>query len=461
MKIVENIKNSVRGVYESLTSQAVHRLGVVSASLRNSLFHNNIFKDDVQSPHEEMRDIELMYRQNTYVVTAVDLFTDAIFGRESKIMVQNEEELSLEKGKVEEWNQRVMKELQRPLREAVHIAVKTGNGYMELIRDAKGELRGFNVISRSHDVYIDSQQGEVQRYIYKVPFRKTSDNLDGLATKDLADAKQYRVSVGQHQNRVVYGVSFKPDELMHIRLGTSHIGMYGRSPLASATNDMEVIKELEKNTAIISRYKAENQKYFSVKNSDGTYVSDTELQQFKTVMQEAGDGENVFYNRELEGQDISHEGKHVDQTEALRYHTRKLVTALAPDFYMFGETSNYAVADEQKTMFFLRVQKTRNMFSFEINDVVREYFNTNIREGINIVYEFGEFDFPTQAKKEESALQQFKAGLITLNEARSEIGLETIEDEVGDMYRFDIEPPSQGQGQKGQDVFKQLLSQDG
>lgn len=410
--------------------------------LDNQAFLDDLYGEERLDPHEEMERAEQIYRSNTYVVKGVDTMTNALLGRRTTVERREQESnADADEEGIKALRRHFNRRLKPELREAVENAVKTGNGYITVKKE--GGVYEYSAIPRSEDVYIEYDDDfNVDYYVVEVP-----DNI----TDRRDQYTSFSVGYGRNQEKQVKGFRLETNEIIHLRIGTSHIPVYGRSSLASASDDIKILRELERDQAVISRYKSVPRKILELEDIDGQRVPDNKLAELKRKLQNMQDYENLYTNKPINVEDMSYAGEVPNLQPMIQYFTEKIVSGLAPSFYMFGKETTYAVSNDQKNMYLLRIQSIRDGFKEPINEHLRKVARDQDVESTGITVEFGEFDFPTEKETAEKAKEQFRAGLITLNEARDKLGLGQADDDIGDLYRFEIEQnaPDTGQGSGG------------
>lgn len=411
--------------------------GASQSGLDTQGFLDDLYNEEELDPHEEMQRAEEIYRSNTYVVKGVDTMANALLGRQTTVTTKSDQGADDD---VKAMRRHFDRRLKKEMREAVENAVKTGNGYITVKKE--NGVYEYSSIPRSEDVYIEYDDDfNVKYYVVEVP-------------QDIANQRQYqsfKVGYGRHQERQVRGFRLEKDEVIHLKIGTSHVPVYGRSSLASAADDIKILRELERDQAVIARYKSVPRKILELDDIDGQRVPDTKVAEVKQKLQSMQDYENLYTNRSINVKDMSYAGEVPNLQPAIQYFTEKIVSGLAPSFYMFGKESTYAVSNDQKNMYLLKIQSIRDGFKEPINEQLRRVASDKGLDAGQVTVEFGEFDFPTEDETAQKAREQFRAGLITLNEARNKLGLEPADDEIGDLYRFEIEQnsPDAGQPQGG------------
>lgn len=403
-------------------------------------FLSDIYLDRVLTPHEEMYECEKMYRENAFITSVVELLKDIIIGRE--LTVETEDDATREF--YEKWFR--TSGYYRALGEAIENFIKCGNGYIQILRGLEtGIPKKALAIPRVWNIWIlkekDENGNERLRYIEELPRYSKGEGVKNFTVyyeKDSTYKKRIR------------GIEYK-NYIQHFKWGISHVSLYGRSPLASALSDGKILREIERAMAVIARYKAIPRKVINITNPDGTPVESTEINEIIEYWNSLSDLENpVIGGKKVELQDLSYSGRELNFQVMIDYLKRKITTAFAPDFYVHGDVTTYAVALEQKNLFYLRVMALRRMIEEQINELLEEIRIKNnslprSKRGHNWILlhpakvKFGEFDFETKEEERALALNLWNAGLITLNETRVMLGLDTIKEDFGDAYKWELQ----------------------
>lgn len=413
------------------------------SDLRSGEFISDIYNEETSTPHAEMRATQKAYRTHSFVATASKLVINSLFGREVTV--------ECEDSKTKRFHEKnTLPKLMEPLREAAEGYVVSGNGYVHKQR-ISDKVVNFEAISRPEKMWIDYTKGfKPVSYVLEQPRSINKENTD-------VDIKDYEVAYFDRKRRV-HGVKYMPGEIIHFKQGTSHLPVYGRSTLASSLDDLKILRELLRDMAIIARYKAIPKKLWKLsRGKDGQHqVSNAQEEEFRKYINSLGDWENpVLGSINADVEDLTHK-QTIEMIEPLtRMLTQNVTNTLGPNFYLNGDVTNYAVAKEQKNVFFLTIESMRDDFRKQINDVLRE---VSEQRGLStdVSISFGDFDFPTREDRVKEATAAFTAGGLTINEYREELELEpvpeTSEGGVGDLFSWDVK-----QGGGLQDQIQQAL----
>lgn len=441
MSIGETITESFNSVKEFFSGQTVSG-GQIQDYARTTAFGNieylkGIYNKAFRTPHNEFRECEKIYRWHPSIVAGVELFTDSILGDELSVETDDPEGKHF-------FENHVIPKLKPALRQAIETMLYGGNGYIEIARSPRGEPLKFNAIARHERVYIDYDgRYNPTKYVLQIP-HANKENFPSHHVNYLAGRRE------------IHGVDFEPNNIIHLKSGVSSIPIYGRSGLASAIDTGKILRELERDMAVIARYKSVGKKIITMKNPDGTTISDQEKKKAQEAIKNAQDFENITINKDAEIKDLEYGGEFHDMQPALDYLGRKLTRVLVPGFYMHGDVTRYAIAKEQKASFDMRVGAKRDIIRSDVDSIFKEIAEFRGYD-TDVTVSFGEYSVPTR----DDLRDDWKAGYMTLNEIREAIGLEPDE-ELGDLYSMefkDLLTPEQ-QMQDGLEALRKEVGED-
>jgi len=394
-------------------------------------FMTDIYGNEVETPHEEYEETMKMEHTDPNISASLRTRTDVIIGRDLSVESDSEDAQQF-------FEEEVLPNLREPLRNAIYHMSLTGMGYLEVIRDGSGDPTGFEEIVRPHEVYLQFGNGF---------------NIDGYILESMGaqDGNQYDVKYHKGRTKTVRGKKFEPDQIINLKEGSHVVPKYGRSPYASAIDDSKIRRELMSSQAVIAKQKTIPRKGFVVNEEEGggfeepvQTAGENEKDDIENKLNSMGTYENlVLYNRDVDTFDFSYD----NNLEGIQNVTTELergINASLPGFITHPQDSNDATAKQEKPLFYLRVGAVRESIASRVNPVLQEIAEANGYSD-DVKIDFGEFDFPTEQERKERAVDQWRKGVITLNEAREELGFEEVDDEMeadGDVFRWDVEDPN-------------------
>ncbi len=417
MSLREKLSNSISTAKEKLSKETLPSF--IGSSVGNYADMPDIFGERIKSPHQEMKATREIYRNLPQVTASVEMFTDMMMGNKVTIKTSDPQGEHY-------FNHHILPKLKPALREAIENYIITGNGYIEVVRHpATGKPVNFIPIPESERMYID----------YGVDYKPTKYILQNmLATK----GHTINYYPDRKSRKHIRGDVFKPEEILHFKNGVSKIPVYGRSDFASAYDDYKIYEELQRDLAVISRWKSIAKHILTIKNVDGEPITKDEKDAFDEAMATSEDNENIITNKAVEKTDLGYNGKHENIQEHIKEINRRITSTIVPSFYLHGDVTNYAVANDQKSALYLRVQSKRDSWIHQVESVLDEiaYYEGYSRD-VELV--FGEFDFPTKKEKIRDYAEAWKNGGICLRDYQEILGIEPDE-EFGDAYKWELQP---------------------
>ena len=411
----------------------------------------DIFSEQKLSIHQEKAKCKKAYNSVSFVQTSVNYLLNIIEGEKPQIVSENEvlEKFSKKWQRFSGWA--------KARKEAEQEAIITGDGYIRKIKGDKGNIK-YKHIENSEDMYIiwNYQENRPERYIQRLYYTQAqARNLN---------IKSYQIKTN-FGLKTIFGIEYSPHEIIRFKFMQHVFGIYGRSPLASVLQDVDILRRIERSIAVISMFKAIPQKILTPKQTSDTPAK-WNSQQVKMVgeqLKNQTEYENSIVGTPIETVNVTDSGQIVELTGYLDYFKRKISISLSPEFIIHGELVNRSTSIEQKQFFYLSIVSMRDYFLPEVEESLQEGLNASLEvlreRGVKLpnaifYFEYGEFDIELREEKTKRLLSEWTSGLITLNEYREEMGYESDE-LIGDTYSFDLmaSPPEQ-QLNKIKDIVK-------
>jgi len=399
---------------ESLKEDVTNLWTLIKTS-GNKRFISDIYNEKTITPHEEMTECRRLYDTNGLVVSAVQTMRDFIIGDEIGVETEdNATKRFFDKFFIDS-------NFKHSLKIAIENMIITGNGYIEL--DNPASPTKFYPIMRSEFIWLDMDtKGNLIRYIQEIPGSQL-----GLKVK------HFNIKYVYGTKRAVKGIEIPADKLIHLPYGLSRVEGYGRSPLASVISDGKILREIERALALVARYKAINKKILSFEDA-----SDSKILAIQRYFSNLEDFENPIINEKVELADLTPQQVNLQSlTSYVDYLKRKITSALAPEFVIHGDAPNYATAQAQQRAFIIRINSIREMIEPTLTKILRRIAIKHKLDPL-IKFKFGEFNFELREEKTKRILDMYNSGLITLNEARKELGLEQVEG--ADVFSWETKP---------------------
>jgi len=431
------VKNTFTGKNtkeESLSGLQAFR----SAGILSNFFGNDVFNEEEMTPHARMARVREMMDRNAFLSDGLSTYGGIFMGDNIRIESddrQTEEEMN-------EWLQEsgLIDALSKGGVGKHYKGI--GNAYYHVKRGtATGVPKDFELITRPEDMWIRlDENGDVKDYVLEVP-----TELRGQGSQDF---ETFVVAYGAngYEKNTVTGVRYDRDEIVHVPQNIGVVRPYGRSDLASAASDEKILREIERSYGIMARHKQVPKKYFQFYREDeqGNRMpidSETWENTIKPEMNSLKDKDNPMFQGDWHAdiQDYGYGGEDISMQETIDYLKRKITSPVGPGFLMHGDMTTNAVSSDQKAVFFQEVRGDRRQHKQRFESVLREVAD---KKGLSGSFElkFGKLRLSTEASRDEQALEQWKAGVITLDEVRTELGY-SEDQELGedDPYKWEVQ----------------------
>jgi len=405
----------------------------------------NVYKDTVFTPHETQMELEKAYETEPIFRSAIDMVTDFVHGGD--IVFKSDDKMTQIRGET------FIKELgmNEWLPEAIRQTVKTGNGYVEVdYNPITGLPQKFYPIALSSRIYVNCNEFGESLLVNKAVF---DEGTQSYATKEVPDDDSYYIqrldpntpnkaatwydmtySYGsKFLNFRIYGIPIHKEKIIHFKMNMGYTGVYGTTHFASAIDDKQILKDMERSIAIISRYKAIPRKFIQYGDKDNPATGE-ELDDFIVYMESLEKDEDPVVNKPIKVDDLSYAGGDINLSYMLEHIRKKLISGVVPDFLTgFGQDVNRSTAQVQLIAFVLSIYAKRKCFLTTIQEkVIKPWLEkeSELQEGH---IEFNELDFEDKGDKSARILQLWSGNMITLNRALDMLGENKIGDE-GDTY---------------------------
>ena len=399
----------------------------------------DIFTEQSLTIHQQKLRCKKAYEGNSFVQVSVNYLLNIILGDKPGINSENESVTIY----ASRWAH--FSGYSKEMKEALRQAIITGDGYLRKIEGSKGSYK-YDNIENSEDIYIDwdYHQMHPKRFIERVYFTEAQ-------AKNLK-IKAYTLNT-PYGTETIQGVEYSPNEIIHFKFLDNRWGLgYGRTPIESITNDVEIINQMERSIAVISKYKAVPKKLLMPDGTDsdgGSSVSSImdqkEINQMQKQLSETSDYQSPILGKQIKAVNLTDGGQALDLTGYLDYFKRKISMVLSPEFIVHGELVNRATSKEQSQLFYLSVCSIRSEFIGEIDESVHDGLLASMKvledQDIQVPkasfhFEFGSYDVELVNDRMIRMMNEWNNGLIKLSEYRDSLEY-PVDDEYGDLFKWE------------------------
>jgi hypothetical protein len=367
--------------------------------------------------------------------------------------------------------------------EVIENTIKTGNGYLELDfadQNWKHPSRCYPIADSSR-IYINCNE-------FGEPKRKSVVINDAITGEpklvEVPDGDKFyvqRIDAGFNHPRAewfdmtyhfgslfkrfrVYGIPMPFQKLIHFRLNIGDTGIYGRSYLASALNDYETLKQIERSIAVIAKYKAVPRDIIMYGDKDNP-ATDDELDSFILYLESLEKEDSAIVNKPIKRESLAYAGQDINLDYMINHIRKKIIAGIAPDFMMgLGNEVSKSTAQISLISYILAIYSKRKLFLKPIENIIMQPFIE--KNGLQPCWlEFGELDFETKSEKANRIGSLWVQNILTLNQTLKKLGEDPIGTK-GDVYYLEWQSTMMNQGggmfggQSGFGVTPELPPQD-
>ena len=401
-------------------------------------FETDIYRDKYWTPHEEMARCIEMYNSNSFAQSALNTLVDFIKGGNVKVKsddktTQIKAQAFMDALKLNDW-----------IDEVIENTIKTGNGYLEVdFSDAEWKQpHKCYPIADSSRIYINcDEHGDPKKISgWEIDnFTKEPKKFERLNEEEYFvqridsgfhhnNAKWYNMSyhVGfQFKQFKIYGIPVNKRKILPFKLNIGDTGIYGRSYLASALDDWEILKQIERSIAIIAKYKAVPRDIITYGDKDNP-ATDDELDEFVVYMESLEKDESAIINKPVKRETLAYAGQDINLDYMIQHTKQKIIAGIAPDFTTgLGDQAGKASAQITLISYILAIYTKRRLFLKPIERALLEPFLK--QNGLSKAWlEFGELDFETDSERVNRIGAMWTQNILTFNETRTKLKEPTI-----------------------------------
>lgn len=229
---------------------------------------------------------------------------------------------------------------------------------------------------------------------------------------------------------------FSPDDVIHFYMDKDANNAFGTPRLVAALDDIRLLRKLEGNTvSLIHRHVLPMIHWKIGLPQPGMQGTDPEISKAKMELQNMPLDGTIITNEKSEFKTIGAEGSALNVQPYLDYFESRVFTALGVSASQMGRGGAKQDAESMEAQIHDTVKYIQRIMSIFIeNKIIPELLLEGgfdiFDDKNNVRYKFGEISLETQIKKENHELTKYQSNMITLEEARRNIGMkDTIDDE--------------------------------
>ncbi len=400
-------------------------------------FPTNIFKEEKRTPHYEMDKALTLYETRPMVNSGVKQLARFMTGNEISVQSGDERTHNF----LNKWI-RMRPNFDNEVFNMIISGLVTGNIFIEKAwkKMSNGMLcldNIYNINDCSRVYYnLDYRGNDDEFWLYEVPIEIKAFPIMG----EMKTPKFYKVNYvyGSYLfQKMIWAVPIHKNKIAHCKLGWSRDNIYGRSFLASAIDDGEVLTEILKNYSVIARYRAIGRKIFSIGTPEDPAGPD-DIDKLESDLKNIEDKDHIIINKEIKSEPLSFTGENDPMDTQIEFLRRDISSGIIPNFLTpWNSEVNRATAGEVKIPFELEINSFKSdLIQFLNKVVIDELRKVYPWIAEDATFTFGVIDLESKEEKINYGSSLYQLNIITLNELRKLAGYEAIEG--GDVFYKDL-----------------------
>lgn len=399
--------------------RAITKLGALS-------FPTSIWHDEQRTPHYEMQKSLELYETRPLVNSGIKQLSRFICGGE--ISVKSADPKTSEF--LNKWV-KMRKSFDNEVLNMTVTGLVTGNMFVEntwkeTVNHSPIIDNLFN-INDSSRVYLNLNTANDNEYwIYEVPIEVRTFPLMG----EMKSPKFFKVNYvyGSYLfTKMIWGVGVSKDKISHKKIGWSRDGIYGRSFLASAIDDGEVLREILKNFSVIARYRAIGKKIFSVGNPEDPATLE-DVENLEAELKTVKDEDHIIVNKPVKAEPLNFTGENDSMQTQVEFLRKDISSGLVPNYLTpWNAEVNRSTAGETRIPFELEVNSFKSDLIMFLNHLTIDRLRIQYPWlNKDATFTFGIVDMESKEDKMTYASNLYQLNVLTLNELRQMAGISAI-----------------------------------
>lgn len=403
--------------------------GQGAAKLGKGRFSLNNMKEEATTPHYVMRKTIEMMKSRPSLRSGINQIIN--FLSSDIKFVSSDKKSAAFSNKWLDKREYLKKEIKNEM--TTNFAI--GTSYLQPIYsttyNGKKVMDGFRAVPDPSIVYVNlnCQDPEEDYWLVEVPI--TIKSYDGMNP-------QYRPVHYIQNDRVwsdqIYCVAYPKDKYIQRTFGWSDNPYYGWGLLSSGTENEDIIHEILKNWALMSKYRAMGKKIISARNPDGSSVDPEEIDDLRADFSMLEQEESLITNKDISSEDFTFAGQDSSMAQELEFLRRDSGSLTVPNYMTpFSQDSSYATAQEAKVPFSYTLDEydgqNRTFYDKVLTEKLKEAYPW-LADDLHI--EFGDPELYSRQDNFNMMQMMYNLGAATFNELRIAAGKEPVEG--GDVW---------------------------
>lgn len=296
----------------------------------------------------------------------------------------------------------------------------------------------------SNSYIIKTRDNNTEKFGLKAEKIFSGGAISGLFLADPASVTIRRNEAGAIDVYVINQEEYSPNDVIHLYIDKMNNADYGTSRIYSALEDVTMLRKAEGLVMTILYRFAIPVLHIKVGNTaEGQYATQKEINDARDAFQEMPNDGFIVTNERTEIQAITPNMQANQLLKFLEYLELRVFSALNASKSSMGRGGGQSSADNTEALMHDEVRAFQNV----ITNFIEKYlftellleggFNPLLNKDDYVSFTFNEVSIDTKIKLESNTIQKYQGNVITLEEARRELGFSNEASEE-DMYAFTI-----------------------
>ena len=296
----------------------------------------------------------------------------------------------------------------------------------------------------SNSYIIKTRDNNTEKFGLKAEKIFSGGAISGLFLADPASVTIRRNDAGAIDAYVINQEEYSPNDVIHLYIDKMNNADYGTSRIYSALEDVTMLRKAEGLVMTILYRFAIPILHIKVGNTaEGQYATQKEINDARDAFQEMPNDGFIVTNERTAIEAIMPNMQANQLLKFLEYLELRVFSALNASKSSMGRGGGQSSADNTEALMHDEVRAFQNV----ITNFIEKYlftellleggFNPLLNKEDYVAFEFNEVSIDTKIKIESNTIQKYQGNVITLEEARRELGFSNEVSEE-DMYAFTI-----------------------
>ena len=296
----------------------------------------------------------------------------------------------------------------------------------------------------SNSYIIKTRDNNTEKFGLKAEKIFSGGAISGLFLADPASVTIRRNDAGAIDVYVINQEEYSPNDVIHLYIDKMNNADYGTSRIYSALEDVTMLRKAEGLVMTILYRFAIPVLHIKVGNTaEGQYATQKEINDARDAFQEMPNDGFIVTNERTAIEAITPNMQANQLLKFLEYLELRVFSALNASKSSMGRGGGQSSADNTEALMHDEVRAFQNV----ITNFIEKYlftellleggFNPLLNKEDYVAFEFNEVSIDTKIKIESNTIQKYQGNVITLEEARRELGFSNEVSEE-DMYAFTI-----------------------